>query len=73
MKYEVMNLGYPLHVHAEKCKDLNGPKYRGRDRGWFIEGVNVQEAVKKEAASLNEQFDSPYTEEELFKVFPCCK
>jgi hypothetical protein len=72
-KFEVMNLGYPLHVHAANCKDLSGPKYRGRERGWMIEGETVNEAVAEETKELNSQFDSPYTQDELFKIFPCCR
>jgi hypothetical protein len=71
-RFEVINHGYPLHVHAADCPDLHKGKNARVEKGYVISGFTVQDAVKEETASLNEQFDRPYSEAELFRVFPCC-
>lgn len=73
MKFVIVNVGYPLHVHAAGCRDLGGRKYQGAAKDWRIEGATVDEAVKAETAELNSQFDHPYEQDELFTIYPCCR
>lgn len=73
-QFEVINVGYPLHVHIAGCPDLKtDTRYRGVVRGWLIEGEDVASAIRAETKNLNSQFDQLYAEDELFRAFPCCK
>lgn len=70
MKYQVLRTDYPMEVHALGCAHNSRKRL---DLDWTIEGGTAKEAVAKEAAQMNREFDSVYSDNELFRIMPCCK
>jgi hypothetical protein len=69
-KFQVIRTDYPMEVHAVGCRDLTRKRH---SLDWTIEGDTVELAVASEAKQINNDFESEYSNSELFRVMPCCK
>lgn len=69
-QFQVIRTDYPMEVHAVGCRDL---ARKGHDLDWKITGETVADAVVKESAAMNADFDRVYDASELFRIMPCCK
>lgn len=72
--FTIVRTDYPMEVHAAGCRDIrrNATPEEIREP-WNITGETVEEAVEREAAELNSQFDNVYPTEELFRILPCAR
>jgi hypothetical protein len=66
--FVVVRTDYPMEVHRAGCRDI--PRHEG---DWKISGDNVDDAVRKETAALNSEFDHEYDTSDLFRIMPCAR
>ena len=68
--FVVIRTDYPLEVHAIGCADLRRKRL---STDWQISGANVDAAVAAETKEMNNDFDREYSQDELFRILPCCR